>query len=42
MEDPQIEKVKKSIENLRNKTSKIYFFVHDTKGNPKGLNQVHL
>ena len=35
MEEQQIEKVKKSIENLRNKTSRIYFFVHDTKGNAK-------
>ena len=35
MEDPQIEKVRKSIENLRNKSSRIYFFVHDTKGNAK-------
>lgn len=35
MEQPQIEKVKLSIEKLRNKTSKIYFFVHDTKGNAK-------
>ena len=35
MEQSQIEKVKRSIENLRNKNSKIYFFIHDTKGNAK-------
>lgn len=35
MDELQIEKVKKSIDNLKNKTSKIYFFVHDTKGNAK-------
>lgn len=35
MDQLQIEKVKKSIENLRDKTSKIYFFVHDTKGNAR-------
>lgn len=29
------EKVEKSIKNLRDKTSKIYFFVQDTKGNAK-------
>lgn len=35
MEEQQIEKVKLSIEKLKNKTSRIYFFVHDTKGNAK-------
>lgn len=35
MDELQIEKVKKSIENLKNKTSRIYFFVHDTKGNAR-------
>jgi len=35
MEQEQINKVKTSIENLRSKNSKIYFFVHDTKGNAK-------
>jgi len=35
MEQSQIEKVKLSIQNLRNKNSRIYFFVHDTKGNAK-------
>lgn len=35
MEQSQIDKVKLSISNLRNKTSKVYFFVHDTKGNAK-------
>ena len=29
------EKVSQSIENLKNKTSRIYFMVQDTKGNPK-------
>jgi hypothetical protein len=29
------EKIKKSIENIEQKTSKIYFFVQDTKGNAK-------
>lgn len=35
MEQSQIEKVKLSIQNLRSKKSKVYFFVHDTKGNAK-------
>jgi hypothetical protein len=35
MEQTQIEKVKLSIQNLRDRKSKIYFFVHDTKGNAK-------
>ena len=30
------EKVKESIKNLRDKKSRIYFLVQDTKGNPKG------
>ena len=35
MTQEQISKVEKSIENLKNKTSRIYFFVQDTKGNAK-------
>jgi hypothetical protein len=35
MELEKIEKVEKSIENLKNKSSRIYFLVQDTKGNPK-------
>jgi hypothetical protein len=35
MDQEQIEKVKVSIQKLEDKTSRIYFFVHDTKGNPK-------
>lgn len=35
MEQTQIEKVKLSIQNLRDRKSKVYFFVHDTKGNAK-------
>jgi len=35
MDQAQIDKVKLSISNLENKTSRIYFFVHDTKGNAK-------
>ena len=35
MEQSQVEKVKLSIQNLRSKKSKVYFFVHDTKGNAK-------
>ena len=35
MNQEQISKVEKSIENLKNKTSKIYFIVQDTKGNAK-------
>lgn len=30
-----IEKIEKSIKNLEDKSSRIYFFVQDTKGNPK-------
>lgn len=35
MDQPQIDKVKLSISNLREKKSKLYFFIHDTKGNAK-------
>jgi hypothetical protein len=35
MDQEQIEKVKNSISNLREKKSKLYFFIHDTKGNAK-------
>ena len=35
MNQEQISKIEKSVENLKNKTSKIYFIVQDTKGNPK-------
>jgi len=35
MNPEQISKIEKSVENLKNKTSKIYFVVQDTKGNPK-------
>lgn len=35
MEQTQIEKVKLSIQNLWDRKSKVYFFVHDTKGNAK-------
>jgi hypothetical protein len=35
MEQTQIEKVKLSIQSLRDRKSKVYFFVHDTKGNAK-------
>lgn len=35
MESEQILKIKESIQNLKDKRSKIYFFVHDTKGNAK-------
>ena len=35
MDQEQIEKVKLSIQNLEDKTSRVYFFVHDTKGNAK-------
>ena len=35
MELEKIEKIEKSIENLKNKSSRIYFLVQDTKGNPK-------
>lgn len=33
--DQKVEKLEKSIENLKNKSSRIYLFVQDTKGNPK-------
>lgn len=35
MNQEQISKVELSIENLKNKTSKVYFIVQDTKGNAK-------
>jgi len=35
MELEKIEKIEKSVENLKNKISRIYFLVQDTKGNPK-------
>ena len=35
MDQPQIDKVKLSISNLREKKSKLYFLIHDTKGNAK-------
>ena len=35
MENIQVEKIEQSIQNLKNKTSKIYFLVQDTKGNAK-------
>ena len=34
--DDRKEKVLLAIDNLKNKKSKIYFIVNDTKGNPKG------
>lgn len=35
METQQLEKLEKSIENLKNKKSRIYFLVQDTRGNAK-------
>lgn len=35
MEQAQIDKVKLSIQNLKDKKSKVYFFLHDTKGNAR-------
>ena len=35
MNQEQITKIEKSVENLKNKNSKIYFVVQDTKGNAK-------
>jgi len=35
MNAEQLEKIEKSIENLRNKNSRLYFLVQDTKGNAK-------
>jgi hypothetical protein len=35
MNQEQISKIEASVENLKNKTSKIYFVVQDTKGNAK-------
>ena len=34
MELEKIEKIERSVETLKNKTSRIYFLVQDTKGNP--------
>jgi hypothetical protein len=36
MDTETIKKVELAIQNLTNKTSRIYFLVQDTKGNPKG------
>ena len=35
MEKTNLEKLEKSVENLKNKSARIYFFVQDTKGNAK-------
>jgi len=35
MELEKIEKIERSVENLKNKNVRIYFLVQDTKGNPK-------
>ncbi len=35
MEIEKIQKIEQSIENLKNKSSRIYFLVQDTKGNPR-------
>lgn len=35
MDLEKIEKIEKSLENLKKKTARIYFLVQDTKGNPK-------
>lgn len=35
MELEKIEKLEKSIQNLKNKSARIYFLVQDTKGNPR-------
>jgi hypothetical protein len=35
MEQNRILKLQKSIENLQSKSSRIYLFVQDTKGNPR-------
>lgn len=42
MDQEQIEKVKLSIQNLEDKTSRVYFFVHDTKGNTKPLSSTFM
>ena len=36
MDTETIKRVERAIENLANKSSRIYFLVQDTKGNPKG------
>ena len=35
MEQTNLQKLQTSVENLKNKTARIYFFVQDTKGNAK-------
>lgn len=35
MDQEKIQKIERSLENLKNKESRIYFLVQDTKGNPK-------
>ena len=35
MNQEQITKIEKSVNNLKQKNSRIYFFVQDTKGNPR-------
>ena len=35
METELFDKIKKSIQNIEQKKNKLYFFVQDTKGNPK-------
>lgn len=42
MENTLEEKVKKSIEILRDKKARIYFLVQDTKGNAKGSVRLNL
>ena len=35
MELEKIQKIEQSLEKIKNKTSRIYFLVQDTMGNPK-------
>lgn len=43
MDLEKIEKIENSIKNLENKSSRIYFLVQDTKGNPKAsIEQIYL
>ena len=43
MESEKIEKLERSIQNLKNNTSRIYFLVQDTKGNPKAsIEQIYV
>jgi hypothetical protein len=35
METEKIQKIESSLDNLKNKSARIYFFVQDTKGNPR-------